>query len=859
VWLGEQRVPIERRAAIKIIKPGMDSRAVIARFEQERQALAMMDHPNIARVLDAGATAAGRPFFAMEYIKGESITRYCDRNRLTIGERLALFAKVCDAVHHAHTKGVIHRDIKPSNILVTIGGSAGEPRPVVIDFGVAKAIAARLTAQTIYTERGQLIGTPEYMSPEQAEMAEADIDTRSDVYSLGVTLYELLTGATPFDARTFRAAGIATMQKMIREIDPPRPSVMLSNMGQESSGVAAARHIPLGDLRSQLRRELEWIPLKAMRKDRRERYRSASEMADDIGNYLADRPLIAGPETTQYKVRKFVRRHKGPVAAGAAIAVSLVAAAGVSMRFGLSESSARRRESGHRAAAEANAAAESKARKRAEAINAFVTKALQSSDPSAGGKQDTTIADAMKNALREIESGAFRDDPETEAGLKDTIATVLWNNGRAAEAEPLFVQAVDMHRRLFAGDHESLAVSLNGLAGARNALGRAAEAEPLLIEALAIRQRLASGDDAGVASSLNNLALAKSSLGRAAEAEPLFVQALEMFQRLYAGDHASVANSLNSVAGVRNSLGRGAEAEPMFVQALEMRQRLFKDAGGDHPDVATSLNNLASVRQSLGRAAEAEPLHVQSLEMNRRLFKGDHPAVANGLSNVAHVCEALGRAAEAEPLYVESLEMHRRLFPGDHPSVALSLNSLAFVRQTLGRVGEAEPQFVEALEMSRRLFKGDHPSVANGMNNLASARQTLGRAAEAEPLMVAALAMRMRLFKDGGGGGDHPQVAQSLSNLARTRQMLGKTAEARRGFGEAVAMLRRLSPTGSPNLARGLWRSGVAMLESGDAAAALGELEEAVSIAEKMLRPEHPHLREYRGAVERCRAMMADK
>jgi serine/threonine protein kinase len=412
VYLAEQVEPIRRKVALKVIKPGMDSKRVIARFKAERQALALLDHPNIAHVHDAGTNEAGRPYFVMEYVKGLSITEYCDRHKLTIEERLRLFQQVCQAVQHAHQKGIIHRDIKPSNILVSM--QDGKAVPKIIDFGVAKALRQPLTERTLATENSQLLGTPEYMSPEQADMATEDIDTRSDIYSLGVLLYVLLTGALPFDSDTLRTGGIEHIRQVIRETDPRTPSTRLTRLGDEARKVAESRQTQVAALSKKLRKELEWIPLKAMRKERAERYRSASELADDIDNYIKGAPLIAGPLTAVYRFKKFLRRNRALVTGIAAVLTVLIAGVVVSTVFAV------------RAERQV---------KISQAVNEFLKEDLiRSVDPHVAQGQEVTIRSWLDSASESVK-GRFENEPLVEASIRETLGNTYRNLGDFEAAE----------------------------------------------------------------------------------------------------------------------------------------------------------------------------------------------------------------------------------------------------------------------------------------------------------------------------------------------------------------------------------------------------------------------------------------
>ncbi|MBA2354150.1 MAG: serine/threonine protein kinase [Acidobacteria bacterium] len=676
VYMAEQTEPVKRRVALKLIKPGMDTRQVVARFEQERQALALMDHPGIAKVLDAGATRSGAPYFVMDLVKGEPITEYCDKNNLSITERLHLFAQVCAAVQHAHTKGIIHRDIKPTNVLVT--SQDGRPHAKVIDFGIAKATASRLTEKTLFTEQAQLIGTPEYMSPEQAE-GSIDIDTRTDVYSLGVLLYELLTGTTPFDARRLRSAAFGEIQRIIRDVDPLKPSTRLHQSADTLARVAVHRQTEPRKLESTVRGELDWIVMRALEKSRQRRYETANGLAMDVQRYLAGEPVLAAPPSAAYRAKKFVTRHRG----GVLVAAALVAALGLGV-VGVAWQASRARAE----------------RDKAQLIAEFMGETLQAVGPSVARGRDTTMLKEMMDlAAARIEKGDLRNAPEAELRLRGTIGRTYTELSQSEGASTMLEPAVPLARKLFSGDHPDKAVAVSNLAQLLNDKGELDKAEPLYREALAMNQRLFPRDHPDVATDLNNLAALFEDRGDLAAAEPVVRQSLQMRQRLFPGGHEDVAESLNNLADILRLRGDLAGSERLFRDALAMNRRLFP---GDHPRVAGGLNNLSVLLKDRGDAAGAERLARETLEMRRRLFPGDHPYVATGLNNLALLLQHRGDLTSPEPLYRESLAMRRRLFPTGHVSIGTDLNNLGLLLLARHDLRAAEPIFRDAVAMFER-------------------------------------------------------------------------------------------------------------------------------------------------------------
>jgi eukaryotic-like serine/threonine-protein kinase len=693
VYMAEQEEPVRRRVAFKVIKLGMDTKQVVARFEAEGQALALMDHPNIAKVFDAGATNTGRPYFVMELVRGIKITDYCDQKNLPTEERLKLFTQVCHAIQHAHQKGIIHRDIKPSNILVTVND--GVPLPKVIDFGIAKATTdQRLTDKTVFTAFEQFIGTPAYMSPEQAEMTSLDIDTRADIYSLGVLLYELLSGNTPFDAEKLVASGVAEIRRIIREQEPPKPSTRLNTLSDADQGtVALHRHTDAPKLIHLLRGDLDWIVMKCLEKDRTRRYETANGLAMDLQRHLDDEPIIARPPSNFYRFHKLVRRHKLAFAATSAVVAALVIGLGISTWMFFKERQAHQR---------AVAAEQDQARLRSQA-EAEAAKSQQLSQFF----RDTLYT--LNNVLRDraglqniLDSMAARigtelkQQPEVEAQLSSIIGRAYGALGDYADAERMFRKTLALYQKLHGNEYPGAASMLGTIASMASFQGRHAEAETLEREALALLKKQKGEEDMQVASTLDRLAMVLLRQSRAFEAPAN--------QRLL------------------------KEAETLEREALRLLKKLFGDEG---TDTASSLGNLSLVLSSQGKPGEAETMMREALAIHRKLHRNEHWTVAMDLIHLGDALVWEGKFDEADPFLREGLAMRRRLVDNEHPDVAYALSHLATLLLRQGKFAEAEIVEREARAIYSKQ-RTTHPHLIGTLGQLVQALRGQGKLAEAE-------------------------------------------------------------------------------------------------------------------------------
>ena len=722
VWEAEQLSPVKRRVAVKVIKEGMDTRTVVARFEAERQALALMSHPGVARVFDAGVTPEGRPFFAMEFVKGEPINSYCDRHRLTTRDRLALVLQVCEGIQHAHHKGVIHRDLKPSNILVTVE-EGGSPRTKIIDFGLAKAMHQPLTERTLFTELGHMLGTPEYMSPEQAEAGGVDVDTRTDVYSLGVVLYELLTGALPFDSKALRQASLSEIQRRIREDEPPRPSTRVSSLGDGSSAVAERHQTEPGVLVRRLRGDLDAITMKALEKDRTRRYDSPADLAADLRRHLGNEPVLASPPSTVYRLRKFVKRHKAVVATGAVVALALVA--------GIAGTTAGML----RARAERDRAEQ--AREEMEGVVGFLVGLFRSSDPSETLGETVTARQLLDRGAERIGS-ELSARPLTRARMLETMGLVYGSLGLIDVAERMQREAFAIRERELGSGHLDVARSLDRLARLAYDRGDYPGAEKLSRQALAIYREARGEVHADVARALNDVGSALSSQGDDENAEKIYRETLQMARQLPGMEPKELEVYVRRMAIVLEHRKKKAEAELLYRESLDLARKAY---GPVHPRVAIALDNLAIYFDGIGDVPQAERLSRESLAMLRKVYGEEHPEVAQTMGNLADFLaytkgpSPSGSPAdfdEAEALHRGALEINLKRRP-DHPYTGDNYASLAHLRHRAGDDLEAERLVREALRIYRLKLTEDSSKIVAAKKELEEILQSLGRPAEGAP------------------------------------------------------------------------------------------------------------------------------
>ena len=796
VYLAQQSAP-KRRVALKLIKPGALSSQALRRFELEAEILGRLQHPCIARVYDAGVhdeRGVPAPYFAMEYIEGRPPVDYAESVNLDVSGRLALFARICDAVQHAHTKGVVHRDLKPANILVDVS-EPSEPTPKVLDFGVARFTDGDTQTITQRTEIGQLVGTIPYMSPEQAAGDPSLIDTRSDVYGLGVVLYELLTGRLPHD---LREKMLLEAVRVIKEDD----------------------HTRLSSVKPALRGDIETIVGKALEKDRERRYQSASDLASDVRRFLSDEPIAARPASTWYQLQKFSKRNK-PLVAGvaAAFAALLVGLAGTS--FGFLEANrqagiaAERADDAEAALLERDAAleAEQQRSQELESVAKFQAEQLRGINPellgsglrmgllaeipedrredavrAIAGVNFTNLAlDSLRQNIFEQTIGAineqFSAQPIVKAGLLQSTADVLLNLGLVSSAEGPQAEALSLRRTALGDEDADTLSSINAAGNLHLAQGDFDRAEPLYQEAPRISRSVLGAEHRFTIVSAINLGRLRNDQGRNADAERHFREALTISRRVLGHDDPDTLLVINNLGGLLYSQGRFAEAQPLLLEALETRKRTL---GDEHPDTLQSINNLGLLLMAQGKLSEADPYMRETLEVSRRVHGDEHPEMVQSLRNLGVLLFFQGRLTEAEPYLRESLAISRRVLGSEHLQTLTTVGNLGFLLSSMGRLSEAEPFYRESLSVSRQVLGDEHPQTLSSINNMGRLFHDQQRLSDAERLYTEALSSRRRVL-----GNEHQHTLLSVTNMGLLRQDQGRLLEAEELLREALEAGRR--------------------------------------------------------------------
>jgi tetratricopeptide (TPR) repeat protein len=809
--MAEQSQPISRMVALKVIKAGMDTKQVLARFEAERQALAMMDHPNIAKVLDAGATSSGRPYFAMELVKGIPITEFCDEKGLDTKARLALFGDVCAAINHAHQKGIIHRDIKPSNVLVTLHGDKAVVK--VIDFGIAKATQGKLTDQTLFTRFEQMIGTPVYMSPEQASLSGLDIDTRSDIYALGILLYELLVGKPPFDSKSLLSAGYEEMRRIIREVEPPKPSSRLSTVaGEERTALAKTHQIDEAKLHRLVEPDLDWIVMKAIEKDRSRRYETANALAEDIACFLADEPVSATPPSAGYQFRKFAKRHRATLRVGAAIAAILVAATAVSTWQ----------------AVRATAAG-----KDAEAVSKFLTDMFKSSRPGAEkGGREVKVADVLDQAVEDLDANKTIP-PKRRAKLQATLGATYSALGLFPEAIPLQEKLRDYQVAHLGPQHPDTLWTVISLGNCYHEVGRRDEALELREEVLALSRKVLGVEHPETLSAMHNLASSYTDAGRWDEAFELREGVLELRRKVDGAEHPETIRAMANLALSYSEAGREAEALEMREEVLALNRKVL---GAEHPETLRAMNNLAISYSEIGRTAEALEIQEEVLEVSSRVSGAEHPDTLIAMQGLATYLAAFGRHDEALELQEETLRLRRKVSGAEHPETFSVMHNLANYLAHAGRRDEALGIREEVLELRRKTLGAEHPETLKAMANLADSYDDTGRPAEALELNQKVVTLYQSAL-----GSEHPQTLKAMDSLVVSYSTAGRQAEALELQEKLLGLHRKVLGPEHPETLGQMTNLALTYFTAGREDEAIALQEQALDLKRRFLQPEHPY------------------
>ncbi|HXC60342.1 MAG TPA: serine/threonine-protein kinase [Steroidobacteraceae bacterium] len=763
VYLAEQQQPVRRRVALKILKLGLSTREVLARFELERQTLAMMTHPNVARILDAGTTADGRPYFAMEYVPGIPITRYGDEHRLSLTQRLALFADTCAGVQHAHLRGVIHRDLKPGNILVT--EVDGRPLPKIIDFGIAKATSPSATGDA-FTRIGHVLGTPEYMSPEQVQLSPLDIDARTDVYSLGMLLYELLTGGRPY-AVTRDSLDPAVIARDILDGTVLRPSQLAAQTDAEGVARAAARSVTPPQLAARLRGDLDWIVLRALEKDRQRRYASVPELAADLERARTHQPVIAGPPSLLYVLGKLARRHR----LGVAVLSTVLAAV---MLFGTGMAWL-----AHRAEVERDRA--NREAQVARRVTDFTAGLFAGADPVASGGSPRTARELLDSGVLRLESQLLNEPEDVQAALFEAAATAYRGLGEYARAAPLLERAVALRAASTRTAPAAHARALHSQAALARARGDFIQAETRLRESV----RAISGADPADSKVLGEARLELAQVlrlrSRYEEAQHIATELVQQYETAQPPDNAGLAQALTTLGRIETDRGQLTEATAHLERGLSLHSRVFGDAD---PKTFDAKAALAWVMVTRDQSAKAEPLLREVVEDARRIYGPTHPETGVALSNLANAVSDLdGRLTDAEQIYLESIAVLRHGADAVVPELANSLNNLCSLYLKAQRWVEARNACAEATALRLRALGPEHPDTAGSRLGEAVALNRLGEYGQAEQLLRGVIATFTEQL-----GADHWRTANAQTHLGVALTNLKR-------YGEASAVLLQAERT----------------------------------------------------------------